>query len=194
MVINMININVKEIEQETSNLRKLLIDYEKNYETLFKELSDASFSWTDDGNAKKFFNGLKYEKDDQDSFNTSIEGLYKVYDYLSKKYKRIGNKINVSIEERDNILAKFNKCINETTELISLYKHLDVSFCASERAIIKNQIQRLYNLKNQYTATKERVKETLDNIDTIETEIRSRLGEIEVGNIRFFDENAFFKE
>ncbi len=190
----MINIKVKEIEQEISTLRSLLIDYEKNYTMLFKELSDASFYWTDDGHAKKFFNGLKFEEEGQTSLYQSLSDMYNTFDYLYKKYRRIGSTINVKLEERDNILAKFNKCINETSELISLYKHLDVSYCPYERALIKNQIVRLTNLKNQYTNTKEIVKTTMDNIEEIEAEIRSKNGAIDITKINDFNYSLFFKE
>ena len=190
----MINIKVKEIEQEIGTLKSLLIDYEKNYTMLFKELGDASFYWTEDGHAKKFFNGLKYEEEGQTSLYQSLSDLYQTYEYLYKKYRRIGDKINVRIEERDNILAKFTKCINETSELISLYRHLDVSYCPYERSIVKNQIIRLTNLKNQYTTTKEIVKTTLDNIEAIEAEVRSKIGAIDVTKINEFNSNLFFKE
>ena len=91
----MINIKVKEIEQEIGTLKSLLIDYEKNYTMLFKELGDASFYWTEDGHAKKFFNGLKYEEEGQTSLYQSLSDLYQTYEYLYKKYRRIGDKINV---------------------------------------------------------------------------------------------------
>ncbi len=161
---------------------------------LFKELSDASFYWTDDGHAKKFFNGLKFEEEGQTSLYQSLSDMYNTFDYLYKKYRRIGSTINVKLEERDNILAKFNKCINETSELISLYKHLDVSYCPYERALIKNQIVRLTNLKNQYTNTKEIVKTTMDNIEEIEAEIRSKIGAIDITKINDFNYSLFFKE
>ena len=194
MVIHMININSTEIEKEVTILKQLIEDYEKNYIMLFKELSDTSFYWTEDGNAKAFFNELKFEKEQQKNHYKTLYNTYKIYEYISEKYKTIGRKIYVDLAERDNILAKYNNCINKTTELIVLYEHLDTSFCAPERPLIINQIKRLNNLRTTYKASKEKVKDTLDRIAEIEREIQNRIASYEIDKINYFDANQFLKE
>ena len=161
---------------------------------LFKELSDTSFYWTEDGNAKAFFNELKFEKEQQKNHYKTLYNTYKIYEYISEKYKTIGRKIYVDLAERDNILAKYNNCINKTTELIVLYEHLDTSFCAPERPLIINQIKRLNNLRTTYKASKEKVKDTLDRIAEIEREIQNRIASYEIDKINYFDANQFLKE
>lgn len=190
----MININSTEIEKEVTILKQLIEDYEKNYIMLFKELSDTSFYWTEDGNAKAFFNELKFEKEQQKNHYKTLYNTYKIYEYISEKYKTIGRKIYVNPDERDNILAKYNNCINKTTELIVLYEHLDTSFCAPERPLIINQIKRLNNLRTTYKASKEKVKDTLDRIEEIEREIQNRIASYEIDKINYFDANQFLKE
>ena len=190
----MININSTEIEKEVTILKQLIEDYEKNYIMLFKELSDTSFYWTEDGNAKAFFNELKFEKEQQKNHYKTLYNTYKIYEYISEKYKTIGRKIYVNPDERDNILAKYNNCINKTTELIVLYEHLDTSFCAPERPLIINQIKRLNNLRTTYKASKEKVKDTLDRIAEIEREIQNRIASYEIDKINYFDANQFLKE
>jgi len=190
----MININSTEIEKEVTILKQLIEDYEKNYIMLFKELSDTSFYWTEDGNAKAFFNELKFEKEQQKNHYKTLYNTYKIYEYISEKYKTIGRKIYVNPDERDNILAKYNNCINKTTELIVLYEHLDTSFCAPERPLIINQIKKLNNLRTTYKASKEKVKDTLDRIEEIEREIQNRIASYEIDKINYFDANQFLKE
>ncbi len=190
----MININSTEIEKEVTILKQLIEDYEKNYIMLFKELSDTSFYWTEDGNAKAFFNELKFEKEQQKNHYKTLYNTYKIYEYISEKYKTIGRKIYVNPDERDNILAKYNNCINKTTELIVLYEHLDTSFCAPERPLIINQIKKLNNLRTTYKASKEKVKDTLDRIAEIEREIQNRIASYEIDKINYFDANQFLKE
>jgi len=190
----MININSTEIEKEVTILKQLIEDYEKNYIMLFKELSDTSFYWTEDGNAKAFFNELKFEKEQQKNHYKTLYNTYKIYEYISEKYKTIGRKIYVNPDERDNILAKYNNCINKTTELIVLYEHLDTSFCAPEKPLIINQIKKLNNLRTTYKASKEKVKDTLDRIEEIEREIQNRIASYEIDKINYFDANQFLKE
>lgn len=190
----MININSTEIEKEVTILKQLIEDYEKNYIMLFKELSDTSFYWTEDGNAKAFFNELKFEKEQQKNHYKTLYNTYKIYEYISEKYKTIGRKIYVNPDERDNILAKYNNCINKTTELIVLYEHLDTSFCAPEKPLIINQIKKLNNLRTTYKASKEKVKDTLDRIAEIEREIQNRIASYEIDKINYFDANQFLKE
>ena len=80
----MININSTEIEKEVTILKQLIEDYEKNYIMLFKELSDTSFYWTEDGNAKAFFNELKFEKEQQKNHYKTLYNTYKIYEYISE--------------------------------------------------------------------------------------------------------------
>ena len=190
----MIYIKTKDIEKEVELLGKLINDYEKNYLYLFKELSDASFYWKEDAHAKEFFNEIKFEKYAETNHYNAILKTFRIFEYIKNKYREIGKQIYVNIEERDNILAKFNKCINETSELIVLFEHLDTSFCAEERPLINSQINRLYKLKNDYIATKQKVKEALDTIINIEKEVKIQLASYDIDPVQVFDINLYLPE
>ncbi|MBQ4030610.1 MAG: hypothetical protein II625_02535 [Bacilli bacterium] len=190
----MLEVNTKELEQEVDLLRQLIEDYERNYMLLFKELSDTSFNWKDDAYSKKFFNDLKFEKSTEIEYINSLKSTYKVYEYIKNKYEQIGSKIRFDINERDNILAKFNKCIDETNEIIVLYEHLDTSFCPGERGLINNQIKRLNNLRNKYSTTKDKVKSKMDKIIEIEKEIKRKISAYSIPRVKDFNTNQYLPE
>ena len=190
----MLKISSEEIVNEVLLLKNLIEEYENNYIYLFKELSDASFSWKEDVHAKEFFTALKYEPNTEINYYKTLIKIYNIFEYISKKYKAIGNRISINIEDRGNILAKFNNCINKTNELIVLYEHLDTSFCPYERQLISNQIKRLSNLKEKYKYTKSIVKSTIDEIEAIEKEVKNRLSKVNVDKVDEFNINWYLPE
>ncbi len=194
MVVYMIYIKTKDIEKEVDTLKRLINDYEKNYLYIFKELSDASFYWKEDAHAKEFFNGLKFEKSAEENHYRTIYKTFKVFEYIKNKYKEIGNTILVDIDERDNILAKYNKCIDETNDIIVAYEHLDTSFCEDEKPLILSQLRRLYKLRDKYIKTKGKVKDALDRIVEIEKEVKNKLANYEVDQVPDFDISLYLPE
>ncbi len=179
----MLKIVTEDIESEVFRLKKLIEDYEENFVKLFMELSDASFLWKEDAHAKAFFNDLKYEKATEQEYYLSLLKMYEVFEYISKKYQSIGKKIAVNIEERDNILAKFNTCIEQASDIMSHYKSLDTSFCPQEKQLINNQIIRLKNLIIKYRNTKTKVKNLIDRIIDIEKEVRNKMSKFSIAKV-----------
>ena len=179
----MLKINIEDIASEVFRLKKLIEEYEENYIKLFMELSDASFLWKEDAHAKAFFNDIKYEKATEQEYYLSLLKMYEIFEYINKKYQGIGKKIAVSIEQRDNILAKFNTCIEQTSEIISYYKSLDTSFCPTEKQLINNQILRLKNLNTKYKNSKTKVKNLIDKIIDIEKEVKNKMSKVSIAKV-----------
>ena len=183
----MITIKVKEIHQEISQLKKLIEEYEKNYAFLYKELSETSFSWKEDRHAKIFFDDLKIEKASEADYLKAIENIYDIFKYIYDKYHQYGDKVYIDLDQRDTILEKFNTCISETNEIISMYNHLDTSFCPYEEQLISSQLFKLKTLRNKYKTTKEKVKDAFDEIIKIEQEVNNKLNNLQVDIIQVFD-------
>ncbi len=179
----MITIKIDYLKKEISQLEKLIEEYQINYRYLYKELSETFFSWKEDRHAKAFFDVIKIKKTSEINHYNSIVYLYRVFKYIYDNYSKFGNEVNIDLQERDNILEKYNNCISGTNDLITLYSHLDTSFCPEERQLIVNQINKLKEIKESYTASKERTKEAFDRISKIEKEVKKRIASLEISEI-----------
>ena len=192
MVGETMEINVANIEKECSTLKKNIDSFYDNVLTIYNELNWVKGYW-DDYHARLFFTNVNSEKMKVVNTYNELKSVSNIYESMVERYKSIGNKIQVNLEEKDNVLAKFNNFYDKVNELISLYNGLNLRFCAGTSVAnrLYRQKQDLLKIKASLNVYKERVKTTFETLEEIERDINYKISntsieEIEEANISEF--------
>lgn len=192
MVGEAMEINVGNIEKECSTLKKNIDSFYDNVLTIYNELNWVKGYW-DDYHARLFFTNVNSEKMKVVNTYNELKSVSNIYVSMVERYKSIGNKIQVNLEEKDNVLAKFNNFYDKVNELISSYNNLNLGFCAGNSIAnrLYRQKQDLLKVKASLNVYKERVKTTFETLEEIERDINYKISntsieEIEEANISEF--------
>ena len=192
MVGEAMEINVGNIEKECSTLKKNIDSFYDNVLAVYNELNWVKGYW-DDYHARLFFTNVNSEKMKVVNTYNELKSVSNIYESMVERYKSIGNKIQVNLEEKDNVLAKFNNFYDKVNELISLYNGLNLRFCAGTSVAnrLYRQKQDLLKIKASLNVYKERVKTTFETLEEIERDINYKISntsieEIEEANISEF--------
>lgn len=192
MVGETMEINIANIEKECSTLKKNIDSFYDNVLTIYNELNWVKGYW-DDYHARLFFTNVNSEKMKVVNTYNELKSVSNIYESMVERYKSIGNKIQVNLEEKDNVLAKFNNFYDKVNELISSYNNLNLGFCAGSSIAnrLYRQKQDLLKVKASLNVYKERVKTTFETLEEIERDINYKISntsieEIEEANISEF--------
>ena len=192
MVGEAMEINIGNIEKECSTLKKNIDSFYDNVLAVYNELNWVKGYW-DDYHARLFFTNVNSEKMKVVNTYNELKSVSNIYESMVERYKSIGNKIQVNLEEKDNVLAKFNNFYDKVNELISLYNGLNLRFCAGTSVAnrLYRQKQDLLKIKASLNVYKERVKTTFETLEEIERDINYKISntsieEIEEANISEF--------
>ncbi len=183
----MISINSFEIEKELIYLNKLLEEYESNYLMLFKELNSSSFFWKD-GKSDLFYKNVPKEFEKNKNYYDEIKSIKDFYNIILEKYHKIGDKIEIEMSSQESIIEKFNKTIELSNDILSSYKHLDLSFCEEEREIINEYKNELKELIIKLKEEKNKIKNLFNKIEDIENQINEKIVSLK---ITYFKELEF---
>ena len=192
MVGEAMEINVGNIEKECSTLKKNIDSFYDNVLTIYNELNWVKGYW-DDYHARIFFTNVNSEKMKVVNTYNELKSICNIYESIVERYKSIGNKIQVNLEEKDNVLSKFNNFYDKVNELISLYNDLNLGFCASSSIAnrLYRQKQDLLKIKASLNVYKERVKTTFETLEEIERDINYKITNTSIEEIEEADINEF---
>jgi len=179
-------INVSNLKTEVSNFNKLVEEYEKIYLNLYNELSSVSFFWKDN-HANLFFEHISFEKLKISKSFEELITLKNQYQYIIEKYQTIGNRIIFDLNNRNDIINKFDTYISGIDRIVQSYESLDLSFCREFVSSINHQKTTLIKEKSQVGELKNKVIEMLNKIEEIEKEIKLKISSI---NIEILKETA----
>ena len=185
MVGEAMEINVGNIEKECSTLKKNIDSFYDNVLTIYNELNWVKGYW-DDYHARIFFTNVNSEKMKVVNTYNELKSVSNIYEFMVERYKSIGNKIQVNLEVKDNVLAKFNNFYDKVNELISSYNGLNLGFCAGSS--IANRLHRqkrdLLKIKASLNVYKEKVKSTFEKIEEIESDINYKISNTSIEEIK----------
>lgn len=192
MVGEAMEINVANIEKECSTLKKNIDSFYDNVLTIYNELNWVRGYW-DDYHARLFFTSVNSEKTKVVNTYNELESICNIYRSIVERYKSIGNKIHVNLEEKDNVLAKFNNFYDKISEIISSYNNLNLGFCAGTSIAnrLYRQKQDLLKIKASLNVYKEKVKSTFEKIEEIERDINYKITNTSIEEIEEADINEF---
>ncbi len=183
-------IKVIKLKEELNDLNSLIKQYEEINLNLYHEIEESTNYWTDN-HAMKFFEAISNEKKE---VTLTIEELKKtrdIYDYLVKKYKKIGDQINCNINNRKKALSSINLYVEKINEIITNYNNLDLSFCPEVRNYLQIEKNKFINIKDQLEKVSKEMEDTFAYIENMEEEIKLRLSKINIRKIQETDINQF---
>ena len=192
MVGETMEINIANIEKECSTLKKNIDSFYDNVLAVYNELNWVRGYW-DDYLARLFFTSVNSEKTKVVNTYNELESMCNIYQSIVERYKSIGNKIHVNLEEKDNVLAKFNNFYDKISEIISSYNNLNLGFCAGTSIAnrLNRQKQDLLKIKASLNVYKEKVKSTFEKIEEIERDINYEITNTSIEEIEEADINEF---
>lgn len=183
-------IDIASLQKESDILNKQLEKFTDSFLNIYNDLNQASNDWQD-YHARFFFTNVNTEKSKVNNTYKELIALQEIYLYLVNQYKVLGNKINVNLDNKDDIFSKFNNFKEKLDELVSMYNDLDLSFCPDEAAKINSQKKQLLKIKSDIYNSKDKIKETLEKIEEIEKEVNLRISKINIEEIQETNINEF---
>lgn len=175
----MININVKDLNNEIVKMDNLIDDYNDVYLNLFNSINFLQNYWKGSTADRYFYNVIE-EKVETEKLLNEIKLQYNIYLYIYDNYKNIGNKIRCNLDSKETIINKINNCIEKTKEIINMYTVIidDYNDYEEKNRLIKLK-DRMKNVLSKYETSKKTIKETYGKIEDIEQEINKKLAKID---------------
>ena len=171
------NINVENLKINVKKYDSLLEKYHDIYMKFYYE-AEANKKYWNSTNANYFYSLINDEKKKNDLFLEELYSLKLVFDYIVDNYQKYGEKINLDIEFKDEIINKLNSY--KTSDILYLLNNVGYVNVEKSKAKIKNIEKNLL----QY---KEKFKNTCNDIEKIEDSIRIELSKI---LISYVEENS----
>ena len=167
------NINVEKLKINVKEYGSLLERYHDIYMKFYYEAESNKKYWNS-VNANYFYNLIEEEKKKNDLFLDELYLLKIVFDYIVDNYQNYGEKINLEIEFRDEIINKLNSY--KTNDI--LYALNSVGYVNVERSKAK-----IRNIEKKVLQYKEKFKKICDDFEKIEDTIRIDLSKILISSV-----------
>lgn len=176
-------LNVENLNVDIKKYNKLINYYEQVCFKFYSELNLSKEYWL--GNdANYFFANIEEEKIKVQLFYKELFSIGDLYIYLVKKYQVLGKKILIELNEKDNILTKFDDYIVKFENLINYYKNIDTNFDVAIGECIKKQQELLEKNRLKIEIIKDKYKKFFSNVEEIELEVKERLSKINIEVIK----------
>ena len=174
------------LQVEIKKLQQLIESYDHLYLNLYNQLLSASFFWQSE-KAAGFFENIEKEKLSVKLAMDELVALQNIYSYLLEKYQKLGQRIGCQLNSKDMILARFDRCLDQISQVIDEYHQLSVSFCPQEASYLYKQQTRLYHAKEKLKEIRQRVKATFEAIEIIEQTVKSKISQLEIEKMKEMD-------
>ena len=175
-------INVNDLKKELNTFNNLIKEYEDNYLNYYNVISSFSFFWND-AHSDRFYNAVTREKINVINSISNLKSLRNAYKYLVEKYSLLGQKIKIDIDERKNILNKFDSYIDRTNDVIQRYYNLDLSFCPEIAYRIREQRSILETNNDRAVDARDKIRKIYNDVENIEKQMRTRISKIDVRKV-----------
>ncbi len=183
-------IKVDSLKTEVNKFNRMIEEYEEIYLNLYNQISSASFYWQDP-KAIQFFKQISLEKLQVKTMIDEMNSVRQVYAFLIEKYQMLGNKIVCNLQNRDRLLLKFDRYVNQLNNLIDHYNRLNLSFCRKEARYLRNQRSILISMRNEIMEIRDCVKQKFNDIETIEKEVNLKISRLKIEIIKETDIQQF---
>lgn len=175
-------IDIDNLKISIDKLNNLLIDYEKIYKNFYHEMVNVKSYWHDN-HANAFFERIQKEKKENIIFYKEFKAICDLYKYIFNKYQNIGKKIEFELDNRDILLGKIDDYINIIDDVINKYKHLDCNFALDESRYFIAERKEYAKIKNNLLEIRENNKNIIDDIASIEKQVKLKISKISIRTI-----------
>lgn len=174
-----IEVNIDELRFQIDRLNQLLENYEMTILNLYNQENSTLTFWRD-RKSLELSNNSVHEKAKVKNMLTELSSLKEVYKYIVEKYQQIGNKIQFNLNNQNQIVNIFNRCIDKENVIINLYSNINVRYCYYELRILNNEKQRMIAHRNKLIEVKNNIVSQMNNIQRSEREIRDKISAINI--------------
>lgn len=166
----MIEINVKDLNENVTELNNIILSYQESDLNLFNMMKNLTLFWQDN-HAKIFFDQLEKEQISRSQLIKEIQKRKDIYQYIYNEYHHFGNKIKCNLDAKDVVINKIDNCIQKTKEIIELFNQIDITKNYKGREKIIKDREKMVNILTDYENSKIEIKKFFDQIEKIEQEI-----------------------
>jgi len=167
------------IKNYIKQLEIQLEEYEINYVNLYNELSCLSNVWND-GIYEKLETVLKNEKPKIVKNYNDLESLKNIYQTLLDKYENIGNKIIVTLDNKNSLILKINSYIDLFNTTIKSFDDINYHFCNEIGINIYKYKNTIIQNKNNVINIKNNIVSLIEYIEQTEKEINNMISRIDL--------------
>lgn len=157
----------------------LLNNYEKLYCLFYHEINNVQSYWHN-CYANAFFNSVNKEKKENDYFYEEFKSICGVYDYIIKEYFKIGNKIELNVENEDSVIGGFNNYISFINNIIEKYNELSDTDILGVNEFLYKEKNQLIDVKKKIEDIRLCNRELSDIIVESEKKIGLRISSIDI--------------
>lgn len=186
-------IKVTEISKELNKLNNLIDNYENNYLNFYNIITEISLLWQD-GYSKIFFDNITSEKKKEQTTIGELKYISNIYSYIVNKYNGIGNKITFNFTYEEKLIKKYNNYIDYIDTNINLYNSLDLENWNSFSNRLKEEKNKLMDIKHNTELIKYNLKEKINQIKEYEKNIKFNLSKLDIESIKESDISYFDKD
>lgn len=165
-------INVRNIKNKLINITKLIENYDIIILNLDNQYNQIASYWKDN-NAINFLEITEEHSKKVKNMYLELTSLKELYEKLIEEYEKIGNKININLDEKDNILTFIKDYITKIENLIKSYEAININILEENAYQITNQKNKLISIKEELTKYKDNIKLIFESILKIEENINN---------------------
>lgn len=174
----MVEINIRSLNENITELNNIISEYNENCLNLFNIMKNLTTFWHDK-NAKNFYDKLQIEEKNTNKIIKEIENKKNIYKYIYEEYNNLGNKIKCNLESKDIIISKIDNCISKLTEILNIFKCIDITSAYKGRAKIIKKQKKIEQLLIDYEDSKTKIKNFFNKIEQLEQSVNSKIENIE---------------
>ncbi len=174
-------INVRKFKDEAVNYAGIVEKYDECLGNFYNELKDTSSYWIDNQSGE-YYDNLSFEKNDVNELIENLKEIMSIYNFIYQNYEKIGEKISYNSEHKDDVIASFNKIIDELSVALKKYTNLNIN--TTEKNNILKQRNNIKSIKKNMQNLQSKVINKFDEIEQIERDVNKKLANINIKNIK----------
>ena len=175
-------INVNNLKISLDKLKNLLDDYEDIYKSFYHKMVNLKGYWHD-AHANAFFEKIREEKKSNVIFFRELKSICRLYNYIYSQYLNVGGKIDFDLSNKEIFINKIDKYINNIDSVINDYANLESKFDLSIDKYLNDEKKKYNNVKEKLLLIKEKNKEYINNIFSIEKQIKLKISKIHIRKV-----------
>ena len=175
----MVNVDTKNLKVLIDRFSELQRKYEATTINSFNAITHTSEFWQDD-RSPLFYNKITGEKRFTEKLRINLKKRENIYQYIYREYASFGRIIACDLQQKEAILEKLNYGIERLDVIIGRFNNLDISFLFGKRDFLLKQKRHVVQLKKDWDNYRIKLRKFLEQVETIESEVKKRTQSLEV--------------
>lgn len=180
-------IDLSNIKKSILKLKKLEELYQNLYYEYYNVIERIDEEWKNKFEKRLMLN-IEDEKKEMMKIINDINEICLIYSIIYEKYKIIGKRIKINLENKDIIIRQINNCINRLRIITSICNSIDINNLNEYQIVsVNNTLRKANNTINNLNEIKNSIFSTCNMIEEIEEDIKTRINELKITIIKETD-------